>query len=95
MCHVEAVRQEIVLEVFNCFLWCDDVPFSRNVPLDSSFFFTSGSTVPIVDAEPSLLGQAVGHVVIKNDTPEKMAHVFWLVPRGERERNLSYRRRDA
>ena len=64
MCHVEAIRQEFVLEVFNCFLQRDDVPFSRNVPFDSSFFSTSRSMVPIVDTEPSLFCQADGHTVM-------------------------------
>ena len=94
MCHVEAIRQEMVFEVFNCFPEGDDEPFSRNMPFDSSFLSTSRSRVPIIDGEPSLFCQSVGHVVVKT-VFLRMAHVFWLVPRGKRDRNLSHRRRDA
>ena len=33
MCHVGAIRQELVLEVFNRFLQGDDVPLPRNMLL--------------------------------------------------------------
>ena len=55
MFHVEAIRQEFVLEVLNFFLQRDDVPFLRNMLFDGSFFSASMSRVPIVDAEPSVL----------------------------------------
>ena len=64
VCHVEAIRQELVLEVFNCFLQGDDVPLPRNMFFDSSFSSTSRPWVPIVAAEPFLFGQSVGHVAI-------------------------------
>ena len=31
VCHVEAIRQKLVLKVFNCFLQGDDVPLPRNM----------------------------------------------------------------
>ena len=43
----------------------DDVPFSRNMPFDSSFFSTLRSRVPIVDAGPFLFCESVGHLVVK------------------------------
>ena len=64
--HVETTRQELMLEVLNSFLLCDDVPFSRNMLFDSSFFSMSRSRVPIVYAEPSLFCQSVGHLVVKS-----------------------------
>ena len=66
VCHVEAIRQELMLEVHNTFLWCDDVPFFRNMLVDGSFFSTSRFRVPIVFAEPSLFCQWVGHLVVKS-----------------------------
>ena len=38
------------------------MPFHRNVLFDGFFFSALGSWVPIVDAEPLLFGQAVGHI---------------------------------
>ena len=43
----------------------DDVPFHRGVLFDGSFFSASGSWVPIVDAEPLLFCQAIGHIGVK------------------------------
>ena len=60
-----AIRQELVLRVFNCFLQGDDVSFHRFLPFDSSFFSTSRSWVPVMNAEPSLFGQSVGHLIVK------------------------------
>ena len=59
--HIETIRQILVIKVFNCFLR-DDVPFSRNVFFDGSFFSASRSWFPIVDAEPLLFGQAIGYL---------------------------------
>ena len=41
------------------------MPFSRNVPFDTSFLSTSRSWVPIVNAEPFLFGQTVGYVFVE------------------------------
>ena len=50
VCHVEAIRQELVVQIFNCFLQGDDVPLHRNVFFDSSFFSASRSfCAPIAD----------------------------------------------
>ena len=65
VCHVEAIRQELVLEVLNCFLEGNDVPLLRIVLFDCSSFSTSKSWVPIKGTEPSLFGQPVGHVAVK------------------------------
>ena len=39
--------------------------------------------------------QSVGHLVGLFDIPEEKDHVFWLVPRGKRDKGLSHRQRDA
>ena len=88
MCHVEAMRQKIVFEL----LPGEVMSFSGNMTFDSSFLPTTRSRVPIVEAELSIFCQSVGHVV---GIPEKMAHLFRLVPRGQGDKNLSYRRCDA
>ena len=49
--HVEPVREKLMVDILNCFLQRDDVPFPRNLLLDGSFPSTSGSWVPVVDAE--------------------------------------------
>ena len=41
------------------------MPFPRNVLFDGFFFSMSGSWVPVVDTEPLLFGQAIGHIGIK------------------------------
>ena len=41
------------------------MPLRRNVLFDSFFFSASGSWVPIVDTEPLLFGQAIGHIGIE------------------------------
>ena len=64
MCHVEAIRQELVIQVFNCFLQDDDVPIHRNVFFGNSFS-TPRSWAPIINTEPPLFGQSVGHVVVE------------------------------
>ena len=46
VCHVEAIRQELVFEVLKCFLQGDDVPLLRNLFFDRSIFSTSRSWVP-------------------------------------------------
>ena len=60
--HLETIRQVLVSKVFNCLLQGDDVPRLRNVPFDGFFFPASESWVPIVDTEPLLFGQAIGHI---------------------------------
>ena len=74
MCHMEAMCQELVVKIFNGFLQGDDVPLRRNVFFDSSFFSASRSWVPIVDAEPSLHCQAIGHISV-----EAVSCVGWRV----------------
>ena len=63
MCHIEPIRQVLVVKIFNCFLQGDDVPLST-VFLDGSFFSASRSWVPIVNVEPFLFGQAIGHISV-------------------------------
>ena len=65
MCDVEAILQELVIQVFNRFLQGDDVPLPRSVLFDGSFFSTPRSWVPIINTEPPLFGQSVGHVVLE------------------------------
>ena len=54
MSHVEPVREELMINIFNRLLQGNDMPFPCNLLLDSAFFSTSGSWVPIVDAESFL-----------------------------------------
>ena len=61
--HMEAIRQELVVHVFDCFLLSDYVPLLRNLFFDSSFFSKPRSWVPILNTEFFLFGQSVGHVV--------------------------------
>ena len=65
MGHIETIRRVHVIKVPNCLLQSDDVPFLRNMLLDGSFFSASGSWIPVVDAEPLLFGQAIGHIGVK------------------------------
>ena len=65
VCHVESIRQELVVKVSNCFLQGDDVSLFRNLFFDSSFFSTPRSWFPMVNTEPFLRGQSVGHVVVE------------------------------
>ena len=51
--HVEPMCQNIMVNIFNCFLQCDDC----DLFLKSTFFSTSRSWIPVVDAE-SLFAQA-------------------------------------
>ena len=64
MGHIEMTRQVLVLEVLNCLLQSDDGPLPCNVLLDG-FFSSSGSWIPVVDAEPLLFGRSLGHVAVK------------------------------
>ena len=64
VCHVEAIRQELVLEVFNCFLWGDVVPLHRHMFFDSSFFPRRSPGFHFF-TEPSLLDQSVGHIIVE------------------------------
>ena len=48
--HVEPVREELVVNILNRFLQCDDMPLACDLLLNS----TSGSLVPVADAEPFL-----------------------------------------
>ena len=63
--HVEPVREKLVVNILNCFLQRDDVPFPRNLLLDGSFPSTPGSWIPVVDAESFLLCQTVGQAVVE------------------------------
>ena len=56
MGHVEPVREEFVVNVLNCFLQCDDMPFACDLFLNSALSSTSRSWIPVVDAQPFLYG---------------------------------------
>ena len=59
MSHIKMTRQEIVLEVLDCLLQCDDVPFPRDVLINGTFFPSSRSQIPTQNAEPLLLGTSL------------------------------------
>ena len=63
--HVEMIRQVFVLEVLDCLLQSDVVPFFRGVFLHDTFFASSKSRIPAQSAEARLLAQAIRHVVGK------------------------------
>ena len=65
MRHMEMTRQVHVLEVLDCLLQSDDVPFHRDVFFDGTFFASSRSRIPAQNAEARLLTQATRHVVVK------------------------------
>ena len=50
MCHIEPIRQVLVVKIFNCFLQL----LPSNLFFDGSFFSASRSWVPIINAEPFL-----------------------------------------
>ena len=52
--HVEPIREKLVVNMLNRFLQGDDVPLACDLLLDGAFSSTSGSWVPVVDAEPFL-----------------------------------------
>ena len=54
--HVEPVREELVVNVFNRFLQCDDMPLACNWFFNSALSSTSRSWIPVVDAQPFLYG---------------------------------------
>ena len=59
MGHIEMTRQALVLEVLNCLLQCDYVPFPRIVLL---------SMAPFPRRSPGFqlwFGRAIGHVAVK------------------------------
>ena len=53
MSHMKMTRQVFVLEVLNCLLQSNDVPFHRNVFFDGAFF--ASSRIPVQNAEACLL----------------------------------------
>ena len=55
MSHMKMTRQVFVLEVLNCLLQSNDVPFPRNVFPDGAFFASSRSRIPVQNAEACLL----------------------------------------
>ena len=65
MRHMEMTCEVFVLEVLDCLLQDDDVPFHRDVVFDGAFFASSRSSVPVQNAEACLLKQTVGHIVDK------------------------------
>ena len=56
---VEPVREKLVVNILNRFLQCDDMPLACNLLLKSAISSTSGSWIPVVDAE-SLFVQVNG-----------------------------------
>ena len=52
--HMKSVMKKIVFDIVRSFLQGDEVPFSRNLFLDSTFPTSSGPRVPVVNAEPLL-----------------------------------------
>ena len=52
--YVEPGRQVLVVNILNRFLQCDDMPLACDLLLNSAFPSTSGSWIPVVDAESFL-----------------------------------------
>ena len=53
--HIKMTRQVIVLEVLDCTLQSNDVPFHRDVLINGTFFPSSRSQIPSQNAELPLL----------------------------------------
>ena len=64
-CHVEPVRETLVVDILNCSLQRDAVSFPRNLLLNSASSSTSRSWIPVVDAESFLYSGAVGQAVVE------------------------------
>ena len=54
MGHVEAIREELVVNIFGRLLQGDDMPPSCNSSFEGILFSPTGPWVPVVDAEPLL-----------------------------------------
>ena len=85
MSHKEAIRQVVVINVFDSFLQGDDVSFHRNVLFDGIFSSASRSWVPIVDAEPLLFGSSDWVPRCQSGIPHWWESVSGLVPRERRD----------
>ena len=64
MGHVEAIRKKIVVNAVRRLLQGKDTPPSCNLFLKGIFFSTSGSSVPVVDAESPLHNRTSSKVLI-------------------------------
>ena len=64
MCHIEPIRQVLVVKIFNCSLQGDDMPLPCNVFFDGSSC-ASRSLVPVVNAEPFLFSRASGNIGVE------------------------------
>ena len=79
--HVEPICQNIMVDILNCFLKCDDVPLACDLFLKSTFFSTSRFWIPVVDAE-SLFAQVNDKArCCRSGTPKKMYRVSLWMPR--------------
>ena len=63
--NVEPICQNIMIDILKCFLQCDDVPLACDLFLKSTFFSTSWSWIPFVDAESLLHRRTIRHVVVE------------------------------
>ena len=61
--HVESIRENITVNIFNRFLQCDGVPLACDLLLISTFSSTSRSWVPVVDAESFLYKRTIRHLL--------------------------------
>ena len=52
--HVEPVREKLVVNILDRFLQWDDMPLACDLLLSIAFSSTSGSWIPVVDAESFL-----------------------------------------
>ena len=63
--HVEPTSKNVMVNIFNCFLQRDDVPLACDLFLKSTFFSTSRSWIPVVDAESFLHRRTIRHFVVE------------------------------
>ena len=63
--HMEPICQNIMVDILNCFLQCDDVPFTCDMLLKGIFFSASGSWIPVVDAETLLHRRTIRHIFVE------------------------------
>ena len=76
MGHVKKTRQVIVLEVLNCLLQSNDVPFHRDVVFDGNFFLLSCSSRKMGLALFEMT-KCVPRYKLSPPSPKQYTHLVW------------------
>ena len=92
MGHVKKTRQVIVLEVLDCLLQGDDVPFSRDVVFDGNFFLLSWASRKMGLALFEMT-KCVPRYKLSPPSPKQYTHLVWT--RHLLRNQIASRRQDA